>query len=137
MSKTFSILIIEDEVFLREIYTHSFEKRGFKVTTASDGNEGIQLAESGKFDLILLDIMMPGKHGLEVLQTLKKKTSPAYKTPIILLTNLGQEAAITKAKKLGAEGFLIKVNLIPRELINRVEQFLNGSHNPDDLFPRF
>jgi DNA-binding response OmpR family regulator len=127
------ILIVEDDVFLREMYVHSFEKEGFKMVEATDGEEGIAVAENASFDLILLDIMMPKKSGLEVLQSLRLASAKSAKTPIILLSNLGQESVIREAFKMGADGFILKSDLLPRDVVNRVTDFLNGKLTKEDF----
>lgn len=127
------ILIVEDDVFLREMYVHTFEKEGFKIVSANDGEEGIEVAEQGQFDLILLDIMMPKKSGLEVLQSLRKPSSKVVKTPIMLLTNLGQESVIREAFNMGADGYILKSDMLPREVVARVTEFLNGKLTKEDF----
>ncbi len=127
------ILLVEDDVFLREMYVHTFEKENFTIVQANDGEEGITKAQQEDFDLILLDIMMPKKSGIEVLQSLRKPATTTVKTPIILLTNLGQESVIREAYKMGANGFILKSDLLPREVVSRVIDFLNGKLTKEDF----
>ena len=127
------VLIVEDDVFLREMYVHTFTKEGFEMTEANDGEEGITKAEQGEFDLILLDIMMPKKSGIEVLQALRRPSAKAVKTPIILLSNLGQESVIREAFNMGADGFILKSDTLPRDVVSRVDDFLKGKLSKEDF----
>lgn len=103
------------------------------MVQAVDGEDGIATAEKEAFDLILLDIMMPKKSGLEVLQSLRRPSSSAAKTPIILLSNLGQESVIREAFNMGADGFILKSDLLPRDVVAKVTDFLNGKLNKEDF----
>jgi len=123
MSDKKKILLIEDEAFISDMYKIMFEKQGFLVDTASDGKEGLEKTESGDFDLILLDIMLPKMNGLEVLKEVRKEGAKAKKTPVFLLTNLGQENVIKEALKIGAQGYLMKANLLPQQIVDEVNDF--------------
>ena len=127
------ILLVEDDVFLREMYVHIFEKEGWTIDQASDGQEGIDKANAGKYDLILLDIMLPEKSGIEVLKELRLPTSAAAKTPIILLSNLGQDSVIKEAYHIGADGYILKADLLPRQVFEKVDAFLTGKLSSDEL----
>lgn len=118
-----TILIIEDDFFIRELYERQFEKEGYAIEVAPDGPEGLLKASQTKPDLILLDIMLPKLNGLDLLRTLKSK--PETKDiPVILLTNLGQESVIKEGFKIGAEGYLIKSAYTPSQIIEEVKEFL-------------
>lgn len=127
------ILIIEDDVMLREMYVHSFTKEGYAIEEAADGEDGINKASEGDYELILLDIMMPKKSGIEVLQSLRRPSVKAFNTPIILLTNLGQESVIKEAFNMGANGFILKSDLLPREVVAKVKAYLNGELKTEDF----
>ncbi len=129
MTKNKKILIIEDDLFVRELYENIFRKKGFDVISAADGEEGLNKALTEKADIILLDIMLPVKSGIEVLKALKKSSLPSQKTPVFLLTNLGQESIIKEAFKLGADGYLLKVKLLPHQIVSEVENFFKGETN--------
>jgi CheY-like chemotaxis protein len=113
------ILIIEDEEFLLDIYKKKFEGLGFIVIARTDGNNCLELVKKEKVDLILLDIILPGKDGYQILEELKKdrQTSPIK---VVVLSNLGQKEEIDKALKLGATDYVIKANLTPKELVEKV-----------------
>lgn len=127
------ILIIEDDIFLREMYVHSFSKEGYAMTEAEDGEEGVNKAVEEEYDLILLDIMLPKKSGLEVLQSLRRPSMKTAKTPIILLTNLGQESIIKEAFNMGADGFILKSDLLPREVVAKIKAYFKGELKKEDF----
>ncbi len=116
------ILLVEDEFFMADLYKRILEKGGFEVTVAINGLQGFELANQG-FDLILLDIMLPKLNGLQLLKKLKTE-QPLNKTPVVLLSNLGQANIIKEAYELGAQGYFLKVSLKPQELIKQVNLFL-------------
>mgnify|MGYP001594646631 CR=1 FL=1 len=119
------ILIVEDEMFVRELYERVLSQNGFEVFTASDGEKGLAIAASAHPDLILLDVMMPGVNGLEVLKRLKAD-SDLKDIPVVLLTNLGQQSVIQQALDQGASGYLMKVRLTPYQVLAHVKEFLQN-----------
>ncbi len=122
------LLIVEDEQDIRELYSEILREEGYEVTEAWDGQVGLKEALSGKFDLILLDIMLPKVDGLHILKEIKKKPELS-KTPVILLTNLGADAVIKEAFTLGAEAYIIKSEYTPDQVINEVNKVFGNSQN--------
>ncbi len=120
------ILLVEDEVFIRDLYVRQLSKAGFQVKTAGDGQAGLQMLQAEPFDLLLLDIMLPGMNGLQVLREFKTQ-NPNSKMITILLTNLGQEAVIKEGFELGAQAYLIKASYTPDQVVNEVKNALMGS----------
>jgi DNA-binding response OmpR family regulator len=117
------ILIIEDEKSLLELYQARFEKAGYQVLSTTNGKPGIEIAKKEKPDIILLDILMPGVDGYEVIRALKK--DPQTKNiPILVFSNLGQPEEIEKGLKLGANDYVMKTDLTPTELLEKVERML-------------
>lgn len=116
------ILLIEDEFFIRDLYERYLSKNGYEVITAVDGEEGLNKAQNEKVDLILLDIMMPKMTGLEVLKKIKEDGALAKDTPVYLLTNLGQESIIKDAFKMGAEGYLLKAKMLPKQIVEEIKK---------------
>jgi DNA-binding response OmpR family regulator len=114
------ILLAEDDKFISKAYTAGFSDVGFDVTPVTDGDSVVAKVTSEKPDLILLDLIMPGKNGFEVLEELKKNDT-LKKIPVIILSNLGQDSDITKGKALGAVDYLIKSNLSMKEVIEKVQ----------------
>ncbi len=119
------ILLIEDEDFIRDLYVRQLTKAGFQVKSSPDGTSGLNTLMSEDFDLLLLDIMLPGLNGLQVLKEFKAK-NPNTKTIVILLTNLGQEAIIKEGFELGAQAYLIKGSYTPDQVVNEVINALTG-----------
>ena len=120
-----TILIIEDDFFIRELYDRQFTKDGYRVETSEDGPDGLVKASQIKPDLILLDIMLPKLNGLDLLRTLKSKDE-TKDIPVILLTNLGQESVIKEGFEYGAESYLIKSAYTPSQIIEEVKNFLEA-----------
>lgn len=117
------ILLIEDELFIRELYERALLSSGFNVISALDGEEGVTKAKTMP-SLILLDIMLPKLNGIEALKILKN--DPQTKNiPVVLLTNLGQESIIKNAFSIGAVGYLMKMRITPHELGEKIKPFLS------------
>jgi len=121
--KKTTVLIIEDEESLAAMYAAKFDKEGFNVVTASDGSDGIDKAKSSSPDIILLDIILPKKDGFMVLKELKEDAK-TKNVKVLMLSNLGQDEDVSKGKKLGAEDYLVKANLTPAQIVDKVKQYL-------------
>ncbi|MBU1046029.1 response regulator [Patescibacteria group bacterium] len=117
------ILLIEDEAALQKTLGESLRAKKFEVQSALDGEAGLRLAKSGKPDLILLDLILPKKHGLEVLEELRKDEATSN-IPVIILTNLENVGEVEKAIEFGATTYLVKANYSLNEVIEKVEQAL-------------
>ena len=123
-SQKYKVLLVEDELHIRELYQRVLTRAGFEVTCAIDGVEGLQLARQSP-DIILLDIMMPKLNGIEMLKKLKAD-SETKEISVILLTNLGQESIIREALTMGARGYIMKVRISPYDLIDKVKEFIEN-----------
>lgn len=119
------ILLVEDEDFIRDLYTRQLTKAGFLVKTAVDGQSALQILKNETFELLLLDIMLPGMNGLQLLREYKTQ-NPNSTMITILLTNLGQEAIIKEGFELGAQAYLIKASYTPDQVVNEVKIALSG-----------
>lgn len=117
------VLIIEDEQFIRDIYKRQLEKNGIAVDGFSNGTEGLQALSQNKYDIILLDIMLPDLNGLEILKQIKQNTS-SQNIPVIMLTNLGQDEVIKQGFALGAQGYFIKASYTPDQIAHEVKNIL-------------
>lgn len=117
------VLIVEDEESLAQMYKTKFEREGYQVIVAVDGAVGLELAVKNQPDIILLDIILPQKDGFMVLKELKenKKTKDIK---VLMLTNLGQDEDMVKGKKLGAADYLLKADLTPAQLVDKVIEHL-------------
>jgi len=121
MAKT--ILIIEDDKFLRELIVRKLTEEGFGVSEAVDGEEGIKKIKEEKPDLVLLDLILPGIDGFEVLSRMKEE-SALSSIPVIILSNLGQKEDVEKGLKMGAVDYLIKAHFTPGEIIDKIKSAL-------------
>lgn len=119
-----NIVLADDEQFIARAYTQGLTKAGYKVHTASDGTAAFDMIKSIKPDLVLLDLIMPGMTGFEVLKAVKE-TEELSSIPVIILSNLSQETDQAEAKKLGAAEFLIKSDASLGDVINTVNNFFN------------
>lgn len=118
-----TILIIEDEPFLAEMYKVKFESIGYHVLTADNGEQGIALMRKEKPDLVLLDVIMPVMDGYSLLKIVR--SDPELKSQLIVIfSNLGQDEEIVKGLQLGADDYLVKSNLTPTELTKKLETVL-------------
>jgi len=113
------ILIIEDEKVLLELLASRMKKEGYNVEVAHDGEDGMKKIRDYRPDLILLDIVMPKKDGLEVMEELAAD-SELKKIPVIIVSNSGQPVEIEHIKKLGAKDWLVKTEFDPKEVVDKV-----------------
>ena len=112
------VLCIEDEHFISELYTRALTKAGFTVTIVVDGEKGLAEAQTDQYDLILLDIMVPTLTGIEILRRLRDTSiTPTLKAKIIITTNLDQNEATRSAIESQADGYIIKAEITPKELV--------------------
>ncbi len=125
--KGFRILLVEDDNFLRDLIYHKMTKEGFNVEQGLDGEDGLKKAIELKPHLILLDLILPGMDGFEVLKKIREDET-VKNVPVIILSNLGQKDDIEKGMKLGATDYLIKAHNTPGEIIDKVRQILAKSY---------
>jgi CheY-like chemotaxis protein len=119
------VLIVDDDKFLLNMYAIKFSKANYDVNSASTGDEALTKIKEGYApDIILLDIVMPGMDGFEVLDSIKKNNF-APNAMIIMLTNQGQLADIDRAKSFGINGYIIKATTIPSEVVEEVTRIYN------------
>lgn len=120
------ILLVEDDGFLSGIYAQKLEVEGYDVALATNGEEGLRLAEKDDPALILLDLLMPKMDGFEMLE--KLKANPNLKDiPVLVLTNLGQREDVERCMKLGAVGYIIKAHTLPHETVKRIKEILHAT----------
>jgi two-component system, OmpR family, alkaline phosphatase synthesis response regulator PhoP len=118
------VLIVEDEVALCTLYSQVLKDVGYEVDTALEGEEGIKKVTAGNWDVLLLDIMLPKKDGLQILKEVRMKEG-WKKGPIVLLTNLNSQEIIQTAFGLGADEYLIKSEITPDQVIAEVNSVLS------------
>lgn len=121
------ILIVEDDLYTRDLYKDILTDAGYDVTVAFDGEEGVTKASQGGYDLIFLDLMMPKLDGVGVLEKLKKNPPQIPNGKIMLLTNLANDPSINRALELGAVAFLIKSDITPDQLLLETQKQLGVS----------
>ncbi|NMC35773.1 response regulator [Candidatus Beckwithbacteria bacterium] len=117
------ILLVEDDILLANMFEKDLSTANFSVTTAYQGSQVVELAEQHLFDLIFLDLLLPGKSGFEILKELKanKKTKDV---PVIIITNLGEVEHMERALALGAADYVIKANVSPKEIRGLANKYL-------------
>lgn len=120
-----TILLVEDDRFLRRACEASLRQRGFTVITAVDGEEALARVREHMPDLVLLDLLMPKISGIEVLKTLKADVATKA-VPVLILSNSSREQDVNDVMQLGAVAYLVKANLSLKELGERVERLLDG-----------
>lgn len=115
------ILCVEDEHFISELYVRSLTKAGYEVTVEVDGQKALELAQTDQFDIILLDLMIPTITGIELLRHLRNpQETPELHAKIIITTNLEQREDIRADIEKQADGYLVKAEITPRELVDFV-----------------
>lgn len=128
MSKQ-KIVLVEDDEILSKVLYEELKDAGFDVQQAFDGDAGLKLVQSAKPELVLLDLVMPKKHGFDVLAELKKSLA-TKEIPVIILTMLGQDEEIKKGLKLGAEDYIVKSQHAVAEIVEKVKNFLSKEQHP-------
>lgn len=119
------IIIVEDDTVLRDVLAEKLEKSGYVVDKAQDGVDAMEKIRAIRPDCILLDILMPRKSGIEVLEELSLDAE-LKQIPVIIISNSGQPVEIKRAQELGAREFLIKAVFDPNEVLGKVEYVLAG-----------
>lgn len=114
------IAIIEDDPTISQMYRMKFEADGFDVRLAGNGAVGIALVKQFQPDAILLDLQMPEVNGVEALRQIRSQPASAQ-TPVIVLTNLGQEEAPADLQSLAIHSYIVKANMTPRQVVDQVK----------------
>jgi DNA-binding response OmpR family regulator len=117
------VLLVEDDKMIIDMYTLKFTQEGYDVVQAENGKDGLELAKKERPDIILLDIILPQMDGFTVLKELKADAN-VKDTPVVLLTNLGQDGDVKKGLELGANDYLIKANYTPSQVVDKVKSVL-------------
>lgn len=118
-----TILVAEDEQFYGNIYRLKLTKEGYEVTVVDKGDEVLKIAREKKPDLILLDLIMPGKDGFETLRELKMDAK-LRNVKVVVISNLGQAEDIKKTKELGALDYLVKANMSISDMVQKIKGYL-------------
>src|SRR3989344_1263360 len=117
------VLVVEDDKFLRELLVRKLYSEGFTVESAIDAGGAFEILNKFTPNIILLDLILPGIDGFEILSRIKKNNA-LVGVPVIILSNLGQKEDIDRAMSLGATGFMVKANFTLDELVSKVRKIL-------------
>lgn len=120
------ILIVDDDKFLLDMYSIKFSERGFKVTTATDGEEALEKVTNGlQPDIFLIDVLMPKLDGLQLVAKLKERRLPPN-VVLIILSNMGQQSDIDQGLALGVDGYIVKATATPSEVVQKALDIANS-----------
>ena len=138
MSKINSILVIEDDRFIGEMYVRSLKNSGYFVDWVTTGREGFAAATVKSYDLILLDIMLPEQTGTEVLSSLRNSPNGDLipKSRVIVLTNYDQDEDSRESMQSQADGYLIKADITPRNLLEIIDNMTTIGSDPQAATPQ-
>jgi CheY-like chemotaxis protein len=126
-----NIAIIEDDQAIAQMYRMKFESEGFAIEVAADGKSGLEMVSAHMPDLVLLDLQMPEMNGAEALKHIRKLPG-GHDVPVIVLTNLGQQEAPKDLAALGIEGYIIKADLTPSQVVTQVKKILGITTEPPE-----
>jgi DNA-binding response OmpR family regulator len=127
-----TILCVEDDRFIGEMYVRSLQKAGYDVTWVVDGNDGLVAARNQHFDLIILDLMLPEQRGDQILDALRNNDVDLIpNSKVLIMTNFEQDEASRNSVMSRVDGYLIKADITPRNLIEVVKQMDNDTDKPE------
>ncbi len=125
-TKQQKICIIDDDPFLLDMYNIKFQQAGYDVACFTDSSKALESFRNGeKYDVILLDLIMPKVDGFDLLRTIREENLCAENVTIIILSNQGQDKDISKAEEFGIDGYLIKANTLPSEVLEYVKDVID------------
>ena len=117
------ILVVEDDPILKNLLGHTFAGK-YQTLYASDGTQAIALLEQNKPKLVLLDLVLPGMSGFDILQAIRARTDDLKSVPVLIVSNLGQQKDKERGQQLGANGYLVKAESSVDEIVAKIEQML-------------
>lgn len=123
--KNKKVLLVEDDPFIRDIYTVKFSQEGFEVVIADNGVEALKKMQQFIPNVILLDIVMPYMDGMETLKNIRSREE-WRKIPIIMLTNISEKEKINESEEYGINDYLIKSHFTPSEVVQKVKNLFNA-----------
>jgi len=126
---TNKLVLVEDDEILSKVIFKELQDANYKVSRAFDGEEGLRMIQEEKPDLVLLDLVLPKKHGFDVLKEIKASPETS-EIPVLILTMLGSDDDIKKGLQLGANDYIVKSQHAVAEIIEKVKKFLLAEHHP-------
>jgi DNA-binding response OmpR family regulator len=126
MADTTFILVAEDDPILKNLLGHTFAGK-YQTLYASNGKEAVALLEANKPKIVLLDLMLPEMDGFAVIEAIRGRKDELATTPIVVISNLGTQKDIDRAKSLGANDYLVKAEVSVEEIVAKIEQVLGAS----------
>ncbi len=117
------ILLVDDDIFLRDMYATKFSEHGDEVVGVQGGEQALQAVSEEAFDVVIMDMVMPGMTGIDLLQALRGLALPTQ-PKCIVLSNQGEDMDMEKAREQGAIGYIIKADSIPSEVVEKVHQLV-------------
>jgi DNA-binding response OmpR family regulator len=122
-----TICILDDDPFLLDMYNLKFQQAGYQVQCFTDSSEALDSLRAGNaYSAVLLDLVMPKVDGFEVLQTIRKENLVNDKTVLVVLSNQGQDKDISRAEEFDIDGYLIKANTLPSEVLEYVTNLMRS-----------
>lgn len=128
------VLVVEDEEYLRDLYQEVLADEGYYAETAKDGNEGLVKIKAGGWDLVILDIILPGMDGIEIMRVVKSNPPAVPNKKVVFLTNLDKDKEMQQALALG-DGYFIKSQITPGNLLEQIRTYLNIEQAPKQIDP--
>lgn len=122
--KPIKIVLVEDDIFVSKAYLFFLTNAGFNVVHVDNGNSAVKTINKEKPNIVLLDLIIPGMNGFEVLAKLKK--GPDKNIPVIIVSNLGQESDEALCRSLGAADFVIKSNVSLSEVVKKIHTYVES-----------
>lgn len=126
-----TILLVDDDLYIRELYEEVLKSEGYEVDIASDGKDGYDKIVANDYDLVLLDVMLPQLDGIGILTKIQQEKK-AIRGPIVLLTNLVHDPVVKNARELGAHSIITKAELTPDQLLEKVKAIITSPRSKSD-----
>lgn len=120
-----TVLLVDDDLYIRELYDEILKSEGFEVDCSSDGKDGYEKITQNKYDLIMLDVMLPQLDGIGILTKLRHEKIK-ISCPIVLITNLVHDPVVKNARELGAHSVITKAELAPDQLIAKINEIIKS-----------
>lgn len=118
-----NVLIVDDEQQTIEIFQAALSSQGYQITVADNGKNALEKIKNKKFDIIILDEMMPDMSGNDVMQVLKQDET-TKNIPVVILTNYGEVGLVKDAMAAGASDYLLKYQMTPDDLAEKIKKLL-------------